>query len=364
MGHGKNKRWQDMDKSTMDLAELVKYFDTYNRSDGKSPCTLRWYQQSLGMFLSWLGENGRPSKLGAIDENVVREFILWFQARRIRDHQLRVPTVNNRVRALRAFFNWLYRKGYTDTHLLQDVRPPRLPRVMVNTLSDEEVDRFMAILDRSTVTGSRNTAILALLLDSGLRLSELVGLKIGDVHIEEQYVKVMGKGSKERMVAFGNSARRALLNYLVHFRGEPAHAGIEHFFLTIDGHGMSNEGVKTLLRVLGKTAGVPRLHAHLCRHTYATNFLINGGNVLLLKQNLGHTTLAMVDRYVHLATSRVAILSRDYSPLDRLNIRGLHPCRKGSGEGGSVKVFRQSTKNPAVCPEKSAKGKFGLAISA
>jgi len=251
--------------------------------------------------------------------------------------------VHNRVRALKAFFNWLYRKGYTDTNVLQDVKPPRLPQVMVDTLSDEEVTSIMVSQGQSTMAGSRNLAIIALLLDSGLRRSELVGLKAQDVHLEDQYVKVMGKGSKERMVAFGNTTRNALLNYLVHFRGEPAHPGVEEFFLTIDWYPMSNEAVKSMLRRVGTAAGVPRLHAHLCRHTYATNFLINGGNVLLLKQNLGHTTLAMVDRYVHLATSKAAILSRSYSPLDRLNIRGLR--RGGHWETGNhwngVPVFQR-----------------------
>ena len=332
-----------MDKGNIHLAELIKYFDTYNRSDGKSPYTLRWYCQTLNMFLGWLMKTGRPANLGSIDEDTVREFILWLQERQVHGHKITVSAVNNRVRALRAFFNWLYRKGYTETHLLQDVKPPRIPQVMVDTLSDEEIAAIMAGLDQSTMTGSRNISILALFLDTGVRLSELVGLKARDVHIEDQYVKVMGKGSKERMVAFGNTARSALLHYFVHFRGEPAHPGIEEFFLTIDGYPMSNEGVKTVLQRVGIAAGVPRLHAHLCRHTYATNFLINGGNVLLLKQNLGHTTLAMVDRYVHLATSKVAILSRSYSPLDRLNIRGLRRGvnrDKGNHRNG-VQVFKQ-----------------------
>ena len=339
----RNLRWQEMEKRNIQLQDLIRYFDTYNRSDGKSPSTLRWYNQALNMFLGWLIETGRPTTLGSIDEDTVREFILWFQERLVHGHKIKVPTVNNRVRALRAFFNWLYHKGYTETHLLQDIKPPRLPQVMVDTLSDEEIASIMASLDRSTVTGSRNAAILALLLDAGLRLAELVGLKAQDVHLEDQYVKVMGKGSKERMVAFGSTARNALLNYLVHFRGESAHPGVEEFFLTIYGYAMSNEGVKTLLRRIGTTGGVPRLHPHLCRHTYATNFLINGGNVLLLKQNLGHTTLAMVDHYVHLATSKAAILSRDYSPLDRLNIRGLRRGRncKKDNHGKGYPVFQR-----------------------
>jgi site-specific recombinase XerD len=343
-------RWQDMDKGNIELRELARYFDTYNRSDGKSPATLRWYNQTLDTFLGWLVETGHQVTLGSIDENTVREFILCFQERTVHGHRIRVPSVNNRVRALRAFFNWLYHKGYTETHLLQDVRPPRLPQVIVDTLSDEEIAAIMSVLDRSTMAGSRDTSILALFLDTGVRLSELVGLEVPDVHIEDQYVKVMGKGSKERMIAFGSTTRNALLHYLVHFRGEPALPNIEEFFLTIGGYPMTKEAVKSMLRRLGVAAGVPRLHAHLCRHTYATNFLINGGNVLLLKQNLGHTTLAMVDRYVHLATSKVAILSRSHSPLDNLDIRGLRRGRNGGkgDHGNGLKVFNREPGNSQV----------------
>ncbi len=322
-----------MDKKGILLEDLIKIFNTYNSSDGKSPATLRWYDGALNMFLGWLIETGRQVNLGSIDESTVREFVIWLKNRPVNGHEMRVYSVNNRVRALRAFFNWLFRTGYTKTHLLKNLKPPRLPQVMVDTLSNEEVTTIMACLDHSTATGSRNTGILALFLDSGLRLSELAGLKMGDVYLEEQYVKVMGKGSKERMVSFGSTTRNVLLNYMVHFRGEPVHPGIEEFFLSIDGYGMSTEAIRSMLKRIGGAASVPRLHAHLCRHTYATNFLINGGNVLLLKQNLGHTTLTMVDRYVHLATSKAALLSRSYSPLDRLNIRGLR--RKGNGKKGS-----------------------------
>jgi site-specific recombinase XerD len=368
MRSGKNRNWHDMDKSTTQLADLVYYFDTFNRSEGKSPSTLRWYRQTLGLFLGWLIETGRATTLGDTGEYVVREFILWLQERRVNGHKLTVPTVNSWVRALRAFFNWLYQEGYTDSHLLERLRPPPVPRVMVDTLSDEEIASILASLDRSTMAGSRNTAILVLFLDTGLRLSELVGLKTKDIHMEDQYVKVMGKGSKERMVGFGSSARSVLLHYLVRFRGEPVHPGIEEFFLTIDGYPISQESVRTMLKRVGAAAGVPRLHAHLCRHTYATNFLINGGNVLLLKQNLGHTTLDMVDRYVHLATSKVAILNKTYSPMDRLGIRGLRQGRSGANgnRGHGLKVFHRDQSSAAVQRKKEfgARRTSGKAFSA
>jgi len=125
------------------------------------------------------------------------------------------------------------------------------------------------------------------------------------------------------MISFGAATRRTLIQYLIQHRGEPIHDGVDQFFLTLDGYGMTPEAVKSQVRRLAKASGVTRLYPHLCRHTYATNFLVNGGDVLLLKRNLGYTTLAMVDHYVHLATSRAAILSKSFSPLDKMNLQSL-----------------------------------------
>ena len=97
-----------MDKGEINLKDLIRYFDTYNRSDGKSPSTLRWYNQMLNMLLGWLNETGRYLTLTSIDEYTIRDFILWLQECLVHGHKIRVTSVNNRVRALRAFFNWLY----------------------------------------------------------------------------------------------------------------------------------------------------------------------------------------------------------------------------------------------------------------
>jgi site-specific recombinase XerD len=135
-----------MDKSEMKLEELVVYFNTYNRSEGKSPCSPRWYRQTLGNLLEWFAESGRPTTLGAINENVIREFIIWLLSRHVRRHRMAMPTVNCRVRALRVFFNWLYYKRYTETHLLQDVKPPRL-RFVSKLLSKQELSNKSLFCD-------------------------------------------------------------------------------------------------------------------------------------------------------------------------------------------------------------------------
>ena len=329
----------------VNLAELVRYYDAYNRSEGKSPSTLRWYNQVLRLFLEWLTETGRSTNLKDIDEFCVREFILGVQSHQVNGHPVTVQTVHNRVRALRAFFNWLYRNNYTQTHVLQNLHPPRLPQVLVQTLTDEEITKIFACQDASTMNGSRNIAIMALFLDTGLRCAELTGLRLDNVDLEAQYVKVMGKGSKERMISFGAATRRTLLQYLIQYRGEPAHGGVTQFFLTLDGYGMTIEAVRSQVRRLAKASGVKRLYPHLCRHTYATNFLINGGNVMLLKQNLGHSTLDMVNHYVHLATSRAAILSKSFSPLDKMNLRSLRRggYRARTNNAEKIRVYGQHT---------------------
>ena len=184
----------------VNLAELVRYYDAYNSSEGKSPSTLRWYNQVLRLFLEWLTETGRSTNLKDIDEFCVREFILGVQSHQVNGHPVTVQTIHNRVRALRAFFNWLYRNNYTQTHVLQNLHPPRLPQVLLQTLTDEEIVKIFSSQDKSTMNGSRNIAIRALFLDTGVRLSELAGLKLVNVNLEDQWIKVIGKGSKESMI--------------------------------------------------------------------------------------------------------------------------------------------------------------------
>jgi len=132
----RNLRWCDVEKDNIPLAKLVSYFETYNKTEGKSAKTVIWYNQALHQLLDWLDAAGYESTLGPVGEEQVREFILSLQNKRWNGHLLTPNTINNRVRALRAFFNWLYHSRYTEEHLLQNVRPPRLPQMMVETLSD------------------------------------------------------------------------------------------------------------------------------------------------------------------------------------------------------------------------------------
>ena len=144
-------------------------------------------------------------------------------------------------------------------------------------------------------------------------------------------MKVMGKGQKERVLPFGSASQKALLKYLFHFRPEPVHQGVGNFILTLDGYAMTYDALRLIMNRLARLSGVERLHAHLLRHTFAVNYLVNGGDVFSLQQILGHTTLDMVRRYINLTSTHVMAQHNRFSPVDRMNLRQVNRAVKVKG---------------------------------
>ena len=313
------------------LFELIEYYELCNRAEGKSPKTISWYSANLKSFRNYLKNRHLPDSLDNIDTKLLREYVLYLLKRNRFDGHPYTPaqtdllssaTIHGHVRTLRAFYNWLVTEGLTQNNPAKDLKPPKVTRKVVSTLSDEEIG---AILNTFSISPSdaRNQTLFMILLDTGLRIGELVNLKMDDVHMDEGYLKVMGKGKKERIVPIGNNAQRALQRYLFRFRPKPINPVIDNVFLSTSNKPLTGNSMKLMFTRLAKRSGVYRLHAHLCRHTFATRFLINGGDVFTLQQILGHSTLEMVRNYVNLASNHVAIQHQRFSPLDRLNIRKL-----------------------------------------
>ena len=311
------------------LSELIEYYEVCNRAEGKSPKTISWYSANLKSFRNYVKSRHLPDSLDAIDTKLLREYVLYLMKRtRYNGHPytpaktelLSSATIHGHVRTLRAFFNWLVVEGLAQNSPAKDLKPPKVTRKVVSTLSDEEIG---AILNTFSISPSdaRNRSLFMLLIDTGLRISELVNLKMDDVHMDEGYLKVMGKGKKERIVPIGNNAQRAFQRYLFRFRPKPNNPVTNNVFLSTSSQPLTENSMKLMFTRLAKRSGVCRLHAHLCRHTFATRFLINGGDVFSLQQILGHSTLEMVRHYVNLASSHIAIQHQKFSPLDRLNLK-------------------------------------------
>ena len=312
------------------LAKLIDYYEVCNRAEGKSPKTISWYSANLRHFHSYLKSRQITDEIDSIDTRLLREYVLYlFKRTSYQDHPytptkntpLSTATIHGHVRTLRAFFGWLTKEEFIHQNPATGLKPPKLDHKVITILSDEEIRTIISTFNPQHPSDARNQAILMMLLDAGLRIGEIVRLKMDDLHLDEGIIKVLGKGRKERFVPIGSSSQRVLQRYLFRYRPRQADSQNEYVFLSTGGKPLTENSLKLMFARLGRRSGVKRLHAHLCRHTFATKFLINGGDVFTLQQILGHSTLEMVRHYVNLASNHVALQHRRFSPLDRLNLR-------------------------------------------
>jgi site-specific recombinase XerD len=342
-----------MERTTLSLAHLRQLLLTGKRSEGKSPKTIAWYEDALDDFARWLERAQLPAVLASFTLDRVRAYAVDLQQRAARDpHKPGAPacasgrklsdhTVDTYLRALRAFSNWLFAEGYTLQHTLARLKTPRLPEKAKDILTPEEIAQIAGSLNPHTEIGARDQAIFLLLLDSGMRLSELCGLCVEDLHLAEGYAKVYGKNKKERPVRVGSYSAKALRFYLLHWR-KPARPSIETVFLTCrgvtrtvgalapePGEPLKPKAVELMLRRVGRAAGVPRLHPHLLRHTFSCHYLLTYRDPFALKSLLGHTTLAMTNHYVAAVQQMEIVKADSASVLDAMDLRALWNNRRG-----------------------------------
>lgn len=168
MKERRNLRWEEMDKWKIGLDQLIQHFEIFNRSEGKSPKTIKWYSDVLTIFLRWLESEGMSTEIGAVGEVEVRSFILHLQERQVNGRPLSTHSVANRVRGLRGFFSWLAAKRYTEENVLTNIRLPKTTQIIIEPLDPEEVSLILSNINEVTALGARNTAIMALFLDAGL----------------------------------------------------------------------------------------------------------------------------------------------------------------------------------------------------
>jgi site-specific recombinase XerD len=320
----KRTRWTDMDKKDTPFPKLRAACRVYNQTTGKSPHTIRWYDERLEPFERFAAPN---ATLESVTIPTVRAFIANLQERTTRhvnnpfvinkDGALSSSYIQGFARAVRAFSTLLHEDGYTDTNILKPLRPPRIQQKAVEVLADDEVNRLVAIFDQDEPFGARDFAITWTLLDCGLRASELCGLKTEDAHLAEGYLKVLGKGNKERLVPIGRRCQDALLCWRDRFRQAFEASDSTRLFVSSNGQPLTVDSLEEIVRRAGRRARLPRLHCHLLRHTFATNYLVKEvGDPLRLQQILGHTSLEMVRRYVSMANVQRSLIDRRSSPMD------------------------------------------------
>lgn len=233
--------------------------------------------------------------------------------------------------ALSSLWTWAVDEGFADEHVVRSVPRPRPEERAIVPYTEKDIKKLVSLCshkrrhtwrDKADCTQARPTAlrdqaIILVLLDTGIRASELCGLRVHDVDMTNRRMRVFGKRDKERSVAFGKRTGKALWRYLVTRQEKLPDDPVFVCYGEID-EPMTRKGLLLLMRHLGDRAGiVPRANVHRFRHTFAINFLRNGGNIYALQEMLGHTSLDMVRRYLRIAQADVEQAHRRASPVDR-----------------------------------------------
>lgn len=317
---------------SISILEAVEEYRTYNRAQNYSPSYVSSADRNLREFARWLADGERASRVRDLTLEDARAFIVYQQERenRVRPGSRLAPdSVQQYARNLKSWATFLYAEGFTRTNLFERLGLPKVPIREPEVLTDEEIARVVSIYNPATATGLRNILLVLVLADTGLRLGELCGTTVDDVDLERGTLKVMGKGQRERTVHVGATVQKLLSRYVRYLRPEPISGRVRSLLLGRDGRPFTLNGAKRVLKRAATQSGVKRLHAHLLRHTFATHYLLNGGDLLTLQRLLGHSTLEMVRRYSHIAAGYVAVQHRQYSPVDRVPVR-LAPERRSA----------------------------------
>lgn len=292
---------------SLTLQDGVSSFLVEQQIRGNSEKTLIFYRSSLSKAMAFLGAG---SPLDALTLAQLQGYYLALQKK-----GLSSVTIQSYIRAVRSFLTWCYREDYIPQDLSVKFRLPRAQRKEIDTLTDSEVQRLLACFNPRSLLQLRNLCICSLMLDSGLRREEVVTLSLPLLHVREGYAIVNGKGNKQRTVPLGLHTRKLLLRYLSR---RPGCAPSDRVFLKANLSPVSGNTVRQMFDRLKIRADIPRLKAHLLRHTFATRYLENGGDMYSLQQMLGHTSLEMVKRYVHTTHRKTVSKFPDFSPLDNL----------------------------------------------
>jgi site-specific recombinase XerD len=302
------RRSPDSSSGGLSLREALDAFLEAGQARALSPKTIVWYRMIGERFAAFREASGADPALAAASADEARAWVVALQR-----SGLAPVSVAGFVRGVKAISAWWAAEGYLAEDPLRRLARPRVPMRLIATLAPAELERLL------TAAGPRERLLIGLLLDTGLRLGELADLRVGDL-LADGYLRVRGKGAKERLVPLGSVTAARLAGYLRRGRPRPIGAWVDHLFLGRDGRPLSAAAIQRVLRRLGRRAGLDgvRTNPHTFRHTFAKLYLLNGGDLFSLQRILGHTTLDMVRRYVNLDASEVKRQHAAASPLDRL----------------------------------------------
>jgi tyrosine recombinase XerC len=301
---------------------LVQQFINYLRAERHfSPHTSKCYAADLQQFCAYLaggaaagegavGTNGERvsgeemnRKLLAVETDAVREFL-----GHLRDKNYCKSTVARKLATLRSFYKFLVRRAYLTSNPIAPIRTPKQDKRLPKCLEEAEIERLLANPDTTTLLGARDRAMLEVLYSTGMRVSELIALNVNDVDLQQNVVRVSGKGKKQRVIPLGPGAVKTILHFLDLRRADARHALFDTDALFINKHGqrLSTRSVRRKLDKYLLEAGLDlSVSPHTLRHSFATHMLRRGADLRSVQEMLGHQSLSTTQVYTHLTGQTV-----------------------------------------------------------
>jgi len=317
------------------LRSLVKGFVLTKQTEDKSPRTVEYYQENLNRFLWYAEKENWSDDARLLTEWHIREFLSYVATETHRwglkgngsetsQRKASHSTIHHYFVTLSCFFSWAVCEGFLHESPMVKIKVSKPKPKVVTPYTTEEIKKMLAVCDydyqhNAKFLASRNRAIILMLLDTGVRLSELIQMTVSDVENEAGYIKVLGKGAKERVVRIGKTAQKALWRYLTY----RPHNSMEELWLTEEGEPLLQRGVQSLIKRIKQRAGITSQGSiHRFRHTFALNFLRADKNVFNLQYLLGHSDLDMVKRYTAALGMEDALEAhKNASPADLLGLK-------------------------------------------
>ena len=293
-------------------ASVDEFIDALWLADGLAKNTLAAYRSDLALFQDWLRPQG--GSLADADEATINRYLAALHGR---PGGFKPSSQRRLHSALRRFYRWLLDQGRIGTDPLLNVARPTAGSRFPKTLTEKDVEALLAAPDTSRPLGLRDRALFELLYATGLRVSELVGLKMFELSLADGVVRIFGKGAKERLVPLGELASEWLDRWLR--QGRPILLGrrdSDHVFISQRGTVLSRQAAWLLIKKYATRCGIPpeRISPHVLRHAFATHLLNHGADLRVVQLLLGHADISTTQVYTHVARERLKQLHRVHHP--------------------------------------------------
>ena len=293
-----------------DLAEIDNFCDALWLEDGLAKATLDSYRSDLGRLAGWLAEHGHEALLD-IRETTLTAFIAHLAK------QTRASSQARYLSTLRRFYRWQVGRGRLVSDPTLKLANPSLPSRLPKVMSEKQVEALLDAPDLDTPLGLRDRAMLETIYATGLRVSELVNLKLHEVGLADGVLRALGKGSKERLVPLGQLAIDWITRYLHEARPDILHGQqSDALFVTARGGAMTRQAFWQLIKRYALVAGIDpaKLSPHVLRHAFATHLLNHGADLRVVQLLLGHADISTTQIYTHVARERLKSLHAEHHP--------------------------------------------------